>query len=265
MSREQPTQPSTDSSQPLPFEPRLALASLSGEADAEWAAAAADLAGAAFIGGIALDEPSREAARALVDRDRREFLPDDPLQFIKHQLSALDEEPIQPGVNVRATTVDPIREAASICAAHDAILELNAHCRQPELREVGCGETLLADSDRLPKYVEAAADEGAAVSAKVRAEVSGVDLPALARRIEKAGGDAIHIDAMDAEAVIRDVAAATDLFVIANNEVRDRESVQEYLGYGADAVSVGRPSREPTGAVMRRVAAAVEEWEAPIQ
>ena len=267
MSREQPTQPSTDSSQPLPFEPRVALASLSGEADADWAAAAAGLAGAAFIGGIALDEPSREAARALVDRDRREFLPDNPPDFISEQLSALDDVPIQPGVNVRATTIGPIREAAAICAAHDAILELNAHCRQPELREVGCGETLLADSDRLPKYVEAAADEGAAVSVKVRAEVPGVDLPTVARRIQNAGGGAIHIDAMDSEAVIRDVAAETALFVIANNEVRGSESVQEYLGYGADAVSVGRPSREPTGAVMRRVATAIDqwEWEAPIQ
>ena len=265
MSREQPTQPSTDSSQPLPFEPRLALASLSGEADADWAAAAADLVGAAFIGGIALDEPSREAARALVDRDRQEFLPEDPSSFIRDQLSALDEVPIQPGVNVRATTVDPIREAAAICATHDAILEINAHCRQPELREVGCGETLLADSDRLTNYVEAAAAEGAAVGVKVRAEVPGVDLSTVARRIETAGAEVIHVDAMDSEAVIRDVAAVTDLFVIANNEVRDRASVQEYLGYGADAVSVGRPSREPTGPVLRRVAAAVEEWEAPVQ
>ena len=265
MSREQSTDTQRRSSQPLPFEPRLALASLSGEADAEWAAAGADLAGAAFIGGIALDEPSREAARALVDRDRREFLPDDPLAFITDQLSALDEVPIQPGVNVRSTTVDPIREAAALCANHGSILEINAHCRQPEVREVGCGETLLADSDRLTKYVEAATVEGAAVSIKVRADVPGVDLPTVARRVEDAGADAIHVDAMDSEAVIRDVAAATDLFVIANNEVRDRASVREYLAYGANAVSVGRPSREPTGPVMRRVAAAVEEWEAPVQ
>jgi len=223
------------------------------------------LRGRRFIGGIALDEPSREAARALVDRDRREFLPDDPLVFIKNQLTALDDVPIQPGVNVRATSVGPIREAAVICAEHGAILEINAHCRQPELREIGCGESLLADSDRLTKYVEAAAAEGPAVSVKVRAEVPGVDLPTVARRIESAGADVIHVDAMDSEAVIRDVAAATDLFVIANNEVRDRKSVQEYFGYGADAVSVGRPSREPTGPVLGRVAAAVEEWEAPVQ
>jgi len=245
----------------LPFEPRLALASLSGEADAEWAAAGAHVAGAAFIGGVTLDEDSLEAARALVDRDRREFLPDDPLAFINGQLSALDDVAIQPGVNVRSTTVEPIREAAAVCGTHGAILEINAHCRQPELREAGCGESLLADSDRLTTYVETAAAEGPAVSVKVRAEVEGVDLPAVADRIESAGADVIHIDAMDSEAVVEDVAAATDLFVIANNEVRDHESVREYFKYGADAVSVGRPSRQPTGAVMRRVASAVDERE----
>jgi TIM-barrel protein len=256
---------STERSHCLPFKPRLALASLSGEADAAWAAAGADLAGAAFIGGIALDEPSRAAAGKLVDRDRKEFLPDDPLAFINEQLSALDDVPIQPGVNVRATSLEPIRQAAGICGDHDAILEINAHCRQPELCEVGCGETLLADTDRLTNYVEAAASEGATVSVKVRTEVPGVDLPTVATRIEDAGADVIHVDAMDSEAVIRDVAAAADLFVIANNEVRDRETVQEYLGYGADAVSVGRPSREPTGAVMQRVAEAVTEWEVPVR
>jgi len=241
------------------------LASLSGEADAEWAAAGADLAGAAFLGGIALDEPSRAAARKLVDRDRTEFLPDNPLAFIDNQLSALAEVPISSGFNVRSTTSEPIRKAAAICADHDAILEINAHCRQPELCEIGCGQTLLADSDRLTKYVEAAAAEGPTLSVKVRAEVPGVDLPTVTTQIEAAGADMIHIDAMDSEAVVRDVAAATDLFVVANNEVRDQETVAEYLSYGADAVSVGRPSREPSGAVMQRVAAAVENWEAPVR
>jgi len=247
------------------FEPRLALASLSGEADAAWAAAGAELAGAAFIGGIALDKPSRKAARKLTERDRNEFLPVDPLAFITSQLSQLVDVPVRAGVNVRTTTVDPVQKAAAICADHGAILEINAHCRQPELRAVGCGERLLADSDRLTTYVEAAAAEGPAVSVKVRAEVSGVDLPTVAAQIERAGADMIHVDAMDSEQVIKAVDEATDLFIIANNEVRDRQSVQEYFGYGADAVSVGRPSREPDGPVMQRVASAVEAWEAPVR
>jgi len=72
------------------FHPRLALASLSGEADAEWAANGAEWAGAAFLGGICLDDPTREAAREMVaDRDRTEFLPDDPIAFVDDELAAI--------------------------------------------------------------------------------------------------------------------------------------------------------------------------------
>ena len=125
------------------FEPRVALASLSGAADAEWARAGADHAGAAFLGGIALDGPTRAAARDLVARDREEFLPPDPVAFVETQLDDLADAPVRPGVNVRAASPDPIAEVAAACAARDAIVEINAHCRQPEMCAAGCGETLL--------------------------------------------------------------------------------------------------------------------------
>lgn len=240
------------------FAPRLALASLSGESDAQWARNAETHAGAAFLGGIAIDEPSRRAARQMTERDREEFLPDDPLAFIERELDALDDVPLRAGFNVRSASRAPIREVAEICREHDAIIELNAHCRQDELCAVGCGETLLRDAHRLCEQVETAADTGATVSVKVRAEVPGVSLPDTARWVEEAGADLIHVDAMDFESVIRDVADATDLFVVANNGVRDADTVREYLAYGADAVSVGRPSDRP--AVLRRVREAVDDW-----
>jgi TIM-barrel protein len=237
----------------------LALASLSGAADADWARAGAEYADLAFLGGVALDADSRAAARELVARGREEFLPVDPLSFVESQLAALDDAPIRAGVNVRSATLDPIRAAAAVCADHDAVLEINAHCRQDELCAVGCGESLLRDTERLAAYVSAASDAGAAVSVKMRAEVSGVDLPATARAVADAGADAVHVDAMDSEPVIADVAAASDASLLANNGIRDRETTWEYLGYGADGVSVGRPSDDPR--VLRRVARAVEDWE----
>ncbi|SDM44870.1 TIM-barrel protein, putative [Halogranum gelatinilyticum] len=240
------------------FEPRLALASLSGEADAAWARAGSEYAGAAFLGGIALDDASRAAARELVARDRDEFLPDDPLAFVDSELSKLADSSLTVGFNVRSATVGPVADAAAVCADHDAILEINAHCRQEELCAVGCGESLLRDTDRLAEYVAAAVDAGATVSVKVRAEVDGVDLVETAEAVEAAGADLIHIDAMDSESVVGDVADATGLFVVANNGVRDAATVREYLEYGADAVSVGRPSDNP--AVLRRVRAAVDGW-----
>ncbi|CCQ32799.1 tRNA-dihydrouridine synthase [Halorhabdus tiamatea] len=243
----------------FPFELRVAAASLSGESDAEWANVAAPYVGAAFLGGLAIDEPTRTAAREMVDeRDREEFLPADPLAFADEQLEALADAPLVAGLNVRAASPAPIRDLAGVCADHDAICEINAHCRQDELCETGAGQALLCEPDRLAGQVEAAATTGASVSVKVRTEVAGVDLPAVARRIETAGADVIHVDAMDSEGVVADIVAATDLFVIANNGVRDRETVREYLAYGADAVSVGRPSDRP--AVLERVKAATEAW-----
>jgi TIM-barrel protein len=240
------------------FAPRVALASLSGESDAEWARACARPAGAAFLGGIAVDEPTRDAAREMVDRDRNEFLPDDPVAFVDDQLAALDDDFLRAGVNVRATSLEPLRAVAAVCADHDAVLEVNAHCRQDEMCEAGAGEALLRNADALCEQVAAASDEGAPVSVKVRADVEGVHLPTLAKAIERAGADAIHVDAMDSRRVVRDVAAATDLFLVANNNVRTREDVFEYFAYGADAVSVGRPSRNPDE--VRSIYAAVKEW-----
>ena len=266
-----------------PAAPFLVAASLSGRADADWARAASDHVDCAVMGGIALDPASRDAARELVARGRSEFLPNDPLAWIDRQLRATADAPVVPGINVRSATVEPVREAAAACAERDAICEINAHCRQPELRAVGCGESLLRDPDRLARYVAAAAETGATTSVKVRAEVPGVDLVAVAERVAAAGADWLHVDAMDSEAVIADLAAAVeggavdergaagdgesadetddglaDLTLVANNGVRGRETVAEYAAHGADAVSVGRPTEDPP--VLARVAEAVKAW-----
>lgn len=242
----------------LAWEPRVALASLSGRSNAEWASQARAYAGAAFLGGIAIDEATRGAARELVERDRNEFLPADPVAFIDRQLAALTGEPLRPGCNVRTATLEPLQAVGAVCQRHGAVLELNAHCRQKEVCAVGSGQSLLTDVERLREQVRAAAQTGATVSVKVRTEVDGVDLPRVAAAVEQAGASIVHVDAMDSERVVADVVEATAAAVVANNGVRDRETVHEYLSYGADAVSVGRPSDDP--AVLSRVREATREW-----
>ena len=196
------------------FEPRVALASLSGQADVDWAEGGAPFAGCAFLGGIALDDATRRAARAMVKRDRVEFLPPNPHNFVYQQLRAMEEIPIRAGINVRSAALAPIEDAADLCRDHGAILEINAHCRQEEMCDAGAGETLLRDPEKLCRQVEAATATGASVSA--------------------------------------------------NNEVRDTESVREYLEYGADAVSVGRASDDPD--VLAAVRNGTHNWfrEAPL-
>ena len=241
------------------FSPRVAAASLSGESDADWARRAASHVGLAVLGGIAIDGPTRRAARRMVDRDRDEFLPRDPVAFVDDQLARLAGVDVLPGVNVRCTDFAPLERVATVCADRGAVLEVNAHCRQAEMCRVGAGEALLRDGERLREQVRTAAGTGATVSVKLRTEVEGVDLPVLAGRLVDAGADLLHVDAMDSEPVVADVAAAApDAFLVANNGVRDRETTHEYLAYGADAVSVGRPSDNPI--VLERVRAATDEW-----
>ena len=243
-----------------PFDPPVALASLSGEADAEWARAAEAHVGCAFLGGIALDGATRAAAREMVDRDRSEFLPPDPAAFVDEQFGALANVDLRPAVNVRSGTADPLRAVGAVCRDHGAILEVNAHCRQEEMCAAGAGHALLRDADRLTHQVRAASEAGATTSVKVRAEVEEVDLPAVCRQAARAGADLVHVDAMDAEPVVADVVAAvgSGTAVVANNGVRDRASVEEYLRYGADAVSVGRASDDPD--VLASVRRAVETF-----
>ena len=240
------------------FEPRLALASLSGESDAEWARNAAEYAGCAFLGGVSIDDATRAASRRMAERDRDEFLPADPEQFLTEQLRALADVPIRPALNVRSATLVPLEDVADRCRDHGAILEINAHCRQEEICEAGSGQHLLRKPGKLCKQVEAATATGATVSVKVRAEVDGVDLPDLAGRLARSGAAAIHIDAMDSPGVVADVSMAANLFIVANNGVRDAATAREYFEYGADAVSVGRPSDDPE--TLQRVREATEAW-----
>lgn len=241
----------------VPFAPPVALASLSGRADATWARRGAAHAGAAFLGGICVDTPTREAARAMTDRGRTEFLPDDPLVFIDNQLRALRQTPILPGVNVRSTEPEPTKAAAAVCRRHGAIVEINAHCRQTEMCAAGAGESLLREPPRLAAQVRAAVRAGPLVSVKLRAGLDGVSVRRVGRQAVAAGADLLHLDAMDSPDAVSAV-APLDATVIANNGVRDFESVAAYLRRGADAVSVGRPSTNPTA--LNRIATATERW-----
>ena len=241
----------------VPFAPPVALASLSGRADAAWARRGAPHAGAAFLGGICVDAPTREAARTMTDRGRTEFLPDDPLAFIDDQLRGLRQTPIVPGVNVRSTGPESTEAAAAVCRRHGAIVEINAHCRQTEMCAAGAGESLLREPSRLAAQVCAAARAGPRVSVKLRAELDDVSVERVGRQAVAAGADLLHLDAMDSPDAVGAL-APLDAEVIANNGVRDLESVATYLRRGADAVSVGRPSTDP--AALDRIATATKRW-----
>ena len=116
------------------FKNPIALAPMAGIVDSAFANQYASNAGLVVLGAFNLDQASIAVASDLVARGRKEFISDEPMELIQKEIRAVTSGSVV-AVNVRSTTLEPLIEAAKIVKEEGAILELNAHCRQPEMLE----------------------------------------------------------------------------------------------------------------------------------
>ncbi|MFA0822455.1 MAG: methanogenesis marker 9 domain-containing protein [Methanomethylovorans sp.] len=226
----------------LSFKNPIALAPMGGVTDSQFANEFAKDAGLVILGGYNLDAATNQAASEIVKRGREEFISDEPLKLIDNELRSIRADSVI-AINVRSSTMEPLIEAARMIKNANAIIEIDAHCRQPEMTKIGIGEALLKDLSKLEDIIRKVKATGAIVSVKVRANV--IDNVKMARTIENAGADILHVDAMkkgtgaDME-VIRKIRDVTRLLLIGNNSIIDFETAKEMFTRGADIVSVGR-------------------------
>ncbi len=224
------------------FKNPIALATMAGITNSAFANEHADRAGLVVIGSFNLDEKTNDAASKLVARGRDEFISDDPFGFLKNEIEGVGGDSVV-AVNVRSTTIEPLLEAARIVKDAGAILELDAHCRQEEMVDIGVGEALMHDIPRLVDWIGKIKETGVVLSIKIRANVvNDIDL---ARAIESAGADILHVDAMgefmeaDLRA-IRHIRDSTNIFLIGNNSITCFKDAKDMLARGADMISVAR-------------------------
>ncbi len=222
----------------------IALAPMAGITNSKFAAQFTDHAGMVVLGGYNLDELTNEAAQREVQRGRNEFITDSPLEFLESELQAITSEDTGTAVmvNVRAANIEAYADAARLAKRYGVGIEINAHCRQPEIMELGAGESLLGHLDTLREIIETVRSTGAVVSVKTRANV--VDDLEVAQVIEQAGAHIIHIDAMGGRGadvnIIRKIRNSTSLFIIGNNSIVDYSSAKAMFSRGADMVSAAR-------------------------
>lgn len=202
------------------------------------------------LGGYSADDISAEAGRKILQRGRPEF-DTDPSKLpyhIENEVKFIRNGNPWDGlvsVNLRAVSPEPLIPLSKLDCVD--VVEINAHCRQPELVESGCGQSLLTDTERLHAFISHVVKKGRSkVSVKLRANVPGVDDLEVAHAIEDAGADYLHIDAMkpghntaDYE-LVRSIRDATDIFIIGNNSIVDLESARKMLAAGADGISIAR-------------------------
>lgn len=203
---------------------------------------------AVTLGGYSLDEKTIEASQKIIERGRKEFH-FELEEIIPHMESEVNKiKEIHPDVsvsaNVRSINPEPIIEASKI--KNLDIIELNCHCRQEEITSIGCGQEMLKRTD-LADFISQIADNAESeVSVKIRANVGGIDTLEIAKTIEDAGADYLHLDAMDPNVfdadwkLLENVCKNTNIKVIGNNSIDSAEKIKKMYQCGVYGFSIAR-------------------------
>lgn len=219
----------------------IAIASMAGIVDADYALARKEYIGMAFIGGYSIDEPTINASALMEEEGRSEFISTDPIATLKEEIEKFSGTDVIPGVNLRGSTPDSFALIAGALGT-GVIYEVDAHCRQPAMINAGSGEYYLNNPGKLAEVVSTLKSTGVTVSVKIRAGVADDDSE-LARILWKAGADILHIDLMDfGNSKIRQIRNSCPLILIANNSVNSFGRMKDLLAHGADMVSLARHS-----------------------
>ena len=202
----------------------------------------------ATLGGHSLDAPTIEASKKIVARGRKEF--DFPLEeifsHIESEVASIKKihSDVKVSANVRATTPQPIIDVGNI--KNLDIVEINCHCRQNEIVDVGCGQEMLKRDD-LGDYVSHVVDNvSCEVSVKIRANVDGINTLDIAHIIDDAGADYLHVDAMkkgvfDADYnLLREICNNVQIQVIGNNSVNSILNAHKMIETGVSGFSIAR-------------------------
>ncbi|EKQ55274.1 MAG: TIM-barrel protein, putative [Methanobacterium sp. Maddingley MBC34] len=202
------------------------------------------------LGGYNADQSTASAGQEILARGRPEFdlEPGELISHLEEQSLLLKVPELWNGmvsVNLRAVTPDPIIEVSRLQTVD--VVEINAHCRQPEITQLGCGQALLENPSHLEKFTrEVVKKAKSKVSVKIRANIPGVDEFKTVRAIDHAGADYLHVDAMkpgfnsaDYD-MVKLIRHETSMFIIGNNSIRDVESARKMLAAGADGISIAR-------------------------
>jgi len=208
------------------------------------------------LGGYNADQPTHNAGQEILARGRPEFdlNPGELISHLEKETFLLNDQDTWNGivsVNLRAMTPDPIIEVSRL--KNVDVVEINAHCRQPEITDLGCGQALLNNPSHLEKFTrEVVKKAKSKVSVKIRANVPGVDEIRTVQAIDHVGADYLHVDAMkpgfnsaDYD-LIKSIRPETSMFIIGNNSIKDVESAQKMLAAGADGISIARAAIDGT-------------------
>ncbi len=219
------------------FENRLVLSAMAGINNAEFCRK--HKAALVILGGFNVDDAAMKAAKLAAARGRAEFIFDEPLAGLEEELDKIKGRTF--AVNLRASKPQSFVEAAKLVDSYGGIVEINAHCRQPEFIAARCGEWLLFNSDVLVDIVRKVS-KFALTAVKIRGS-HDIDYVKLCSKLFEAGCRIVHVDAMIPGGgcnyeLISQISKCG--FTIGNNSFVDVESGEAIIKAGAAMASAAR-------------------------
>ncbi|AEF95820.1 MJ0144 family RNA dihydrouridine synthase-like protein [Methanotorris igneus] len=227
---------------------KIVLAPMAGITNGDFCKRFKGLFGIVTIGAYSLDKDSLNASREIVKRGREEFIYnlDDFGDIIRDEIKKARESNALVSVNVRFKNLEESLERLKIISKHADIIELNCHCRQKEITNLGIGQELLKNKELLRSYLIGMADLNVPIFLKVRANFVGLEELIETLNYTRDYFDGIHIDCFnpgkdyaDLE-VLKEISKNfSDKIIIGNNSVKSIEDAKNMLRY-ANFVSVAR-------------------------
>lgn len=226
------------------------LAAMAGTTTGEFANNCLTIGGAGMvtIGGYPIGREMITAANEAVQRGRKEFI----LQK-GNEAKEIYNEAIKVSsladllINLRFNRISNAKEFAyafSGFLTEKPIIEINAHCRQPEFIERGGGQSLLFRSKILNDMIKVFKSKDFNVSLKMRG--NAISSSSFISQIKKWQLDLVHIDSYkegeegtDLQ-LLKKYSDHLSVPIVGNNSIVDYNSAQNVLKTGVQAFSVAR-------------------------
>jgi TIM-barrel protein len=124
---------------------KIVLAPMAGITDGKFCKKYKNLFGMVCIGAYDLDKDSQIASEKIVNRGRKEFLYnlDELDDILRQNITEAKESGAPVSVNVRFKDINKSTDNIKTILQYADIFELNCHCRQKEITDLGIGQELL--------------------------------------------------------------------------------------------------------------------------
>lgn len=229
------------------------LAAMAGITNGDFAKNCLDCgAGMVTIGGYPIGREMIRASVKVTQRGRKEFIlpigkEPDEISRETQKISSISNLIINLRLNNSKNALEFARKFENF-NEKKPIIEINAHCRQREISQIGGGQGLLQRFDVLTEIINAFHSKDYLISLKLRGNAISPDI--LISQVDKWQLDFLHIDSYKIGGEGTDLVLlehyvnAVNTPIIGNNSVVDIESAQAIMETGVQYFSIARGAKK---------------------